>query len=112
MNFLKDYNKPKVPVFTNKFTVPALAQAPVTDKYQDAIDKVTQRYSNSKSESDKVTLKNLISSIKGLKEEESDGEVTSEEATRTLSVLIAKHVGGRRKTHRRLNRKKTRRSRK
>lgn len=114
MNFVKNYNKPKVPVFTNKFTVQSLAQAPapVVDKYQDALDKITQRYGNSKLESDKVTLKNLISSIKGLKEEQSDGEITPEEASRTLSVLVAKHIGGRHKTYRRSNRKKTRRSRK
>jgi hypothetical protein len=100
MNFIKDYNK--VPVFTKKIS---------SDKYQDAIDKVTTQYGNSKSESDKVTLYNLVSSIKGIKEEEADGEIPSEEANRTLSTLVAKHIGGRRKT-RRSKRSKTRRSRK
>jgi hypothetical protein len=107
MNFIKDYNK--VPVFKKTFT-PVLASA-TTDKYQDALDKVNQQYGNSKSESDKVTLTNLVKSINGIKEEEADGEVPATEASQTLKNLIAKHIGGRRKT-RRSKRSKTRRSRK
>jgi len=106
MNFIKDF---RAPVFKKTFT-PVLASA-TTDKYQDALNKVNQQYGNSKSESDKVTLTNLVKSINGIKEEETDGEVPAEEASQTLKNLIAKHVGGRRKT-RRSNRKKTRRSRK
>jgi hypothetical protein len=112
MNFVKDYNKPKVPVFANKFTVPALAQAPVADKYQDAIDKVTRQYGNSKLEIDKVNLKNILASIEGLKAEEADGEIQAEEASRTLTALIAKHIGGRRRKTRRSKRSKTHRRRK
>lgn len=54
MNFVKDYNKPKAHV---------LASA-TTDKYQDAINRVTKQYGNSKLDSDKVTLNNILASIK------------------------------------------------
>lgn len=91
MNFVKNYNKP--PVFTKTYPQ-SLA---VADKYQDAIDKVTRQYGNSKLDSDKITLKNILASIEGLKAEEADGEIGAEEATRTLTALIAKHIGGRRK---------------
>jgi hypothetical protein len=104
MNFIKKYNK--VPVFTKTFS-PASPSS--TDKYQDAIDKVTRQYGNSKLATDKIVLYNLVSSIKGMREEEADGEISADEANRTLSTLIAKHIGGRRKT-RRSKRRKTRRS--
>lgn len=113
MNFVKDYNKPKAPVFKKTFT-PVLASA-TTDKYQDAIDKVTKQYGNSKLDSDKVTFKNILATIEGLKAEEADGEIQAEEANRTLTALIAKHIGGRPKKtgrSRRSNRKKTHRRRK
>ena len=110
MNFVKDYNKPKAPVFKKTFT-PVLASA-TTDKYQNAIDKVTKQYGNSKLESDKLTFKNILATIEGLKAEEADGEIQSEEANRTLTALIAKHIGGRRRMTRRSNRKKTHRRRK
>lgn len=109
MNFVKDYTKSKVPVFAKTYPQ-TLAVAP--DKYQDALDKVTHQYGNSKLESDKVNLKNILASIEGLKAEEADGEISPEEASRTLTALIAKHIGGRRRKTRRSNRKKTRRSRK
>ena len=108
MNFVKDYNKPKVPVFAKTYSQSSAAP----DKYQDALNKVTLQYGNSKLESDKVNLKNIVASVEGLKAEEADGEISPEEASRTLTALIAKHIGGRRRKTRRSNRKKTRRSRK
>lgn len=110
MNFIKDYNA-KVPVFIKPSP---LLNPPIpvsVDKYQDALDKVNYQYGKSKRDGDKITLKNLVLSINGLRDEEKDGEITAEEAARSLSALIAKHIGGRRKT-RRLKRQKTRRSRK
>lgn len=94
MNFIRNYNKP------------------IKDKFQDAIDRVTVQYGTSKSEADKLTLHNLISSIDGLRAEEGDKTISSEEASRTLDSLVKKHIGGRRKTRRRSNRKKTHRRRK
>ena len=94
MNFIKNYNKP------------------TKDKFQEAIDRVTSQYGNSKSDADKLTLHNIVSSINGLRAEEGDKTISSEEASRTLDALIKKHIGGRRKKTRRLNRKKTHRRRK
>jgi hypothetical protein len=94
MNFIKDYNKPK------------------KDKFQDAIDRVTSQYGTSKSDGDKLTLHNIVSSINGLREEEHDKTISEQEASQTLDALIKKHIAGRRKKTRRLNRKKTHRRRK
>lgn len=110
MNFITDYNKSNELKFTKTFVpmTPSIDK----DKYREAIDGVTKQYGNSKLESDKVTLRNILSSINGLKEEEKDGEISSQEASRSLKALIAKHIGGRRKTSRRLKSRKTRRNRK
>jgi len=110
MNFLKDYTK-KVPVFVKTSPTSNPPIPVVEDKYQVALNKVNYQYGKSNRDVDKVTLKNLVLSINGLRDEEKDGEITPEEGARSLSALVAKHIGGRRKT-RRSKRQKTRRSRK
>jgi len=111
MNFTKPFNKG--PVFTKPVASAPLppVPSPPVDKYQDALNKVNHQYGTSTREADKITLKNLVLSINGLRDEEKDGEITPEEGARSLTALIAKHIGGRRKT-RRSKRRKTRRSRK
>jgi hypothetical protein len=81
--------QPEVPKFKTDYNSardPPVPSAP--DKYQIAIDVVTKYYGNSQLPADAVKLKNLLASINGIKEEETEGETTHAEALTQLKRLV------------------------
>ena len=81
--------QPEVPKFKTEYNSsrdPPVPSAP--DKYQIARDAVNNFYGNSKQDSDKTKLKNLLASINGMKEEEDDNEITHDEALTQLKRLV------------------------
>jgi hypothetical protein len=90
LNFKTKFgSQPAIPQFKTDYNASRDPPVPtVADKYQIAIDAVTKFYGNSKQDSDKTKLKNLVASINGMKEEEEYKEITSEEALTQLKRLV------------------------
>jgi hypothetical protein len=117
MNFLKDYTKPKIPIF--KKPMGPNPPVPVAeDKYSKALALVNERLQKYK-DSPKIikTLNDFTKTIEGFREEEIAGDIDDAEATQILGDLTTRiinehYIGGRRKTARRLKRRKTHRRRK
>jgi hypothetical protein len=90
LNFTKKFGpQPEVPKFKTDYNSSRDPPVPsVEDKYKIAIDAVTNYYGNSKQDSDKIKLKNLLASITGLQEEEKAGETTDAQALTQLKRLV------------------------